>query len=152
MPLVAQIICDGCLTVKNDTHHWFQVDLQNNSLCIRPLELSQDWVANSLPNSSVQYFCGRFCALESLTRWIDRLSRQDSAGTRNDVTNEKRISTAAEISKKKAVRHGRKNQVGGSAEHRHSGKGEEHQQADEDREDGTGVHHATKNYSPDRWG
>ena len=74
MPIVAHIVCDGCQAVKKETNHWYAVSHENNSLCIRPLALPSDWAARNLPDSSIEYYCGRFCAVEALTRWMNKLS------------------------------------------------------------------------------
>ena len=74
MPIVAHIVCDGCQAVKKDTNHWYRSSIENNSFCIRPLDLPADWATKDSPDSYVQYFCGRFCAVEALTRWMNKLS------------------------------------------------------------------------------
>jgi hypothetical protein len=74
MPIVAHIVCDGCQAVKKDTNHWYAISVENNSLCIKPLALPADWATKNFPDSSVQYFCGRFCAVDALTRWMNKLS------------------------------------------------------------------------------
>jgi hypothetical protein len=74
MPIVAHIVCDNCQAVKKETNHWYAISLEDNSLCIRPLALPTDWATKNLPDSSLQYFCGRFCAIEALTRWMNKLS------------------------------------------------------------------------------
>ncbi len=73
MPIVAHIVCDGCQAVKKDTNHWYVSSIENNSFCIRPLDLPADWATKNSPDS-VQYFCGRFCAVEAVTRWMNTLS------------------------------------------------------------------------------
>ena len=74
MPIVAHIVCDGCQAVKKETNHWYSVSHENNSLCIKPLSLPADWATKTLPDSSIEYYCGRFCAVEALTRWMNKLS------------------------------------------------------------------------------
>ena len=76
MPIVAHIVCDGCQAVKKDTNHWYAISVENNSFCIRPLALPADWATKNFPDSSLQYFCGRFCAVEALTRWMNKLSNE----------------------------------------------------------------------------
>ena len=76
MPIVAHIVCDGCQSVKKDANHWYASFIENNSFRIRPLDLPADWATKNYPDSSVQYFCGRFCAVEALTRWMNRLFDQ----------------------------------------------------------------------------
>jgi hypothetical protein len=74
MPIVAHVVCDGCQAVKKDTNHWYASSIENNSFCIRPLDLPADWATKNFPFYSVQYFCGRFCALAALTHWMNKLS------------------------------------------------------------------------------
>ena len=74
MPIVAHIVCDGCQSVKKDANHWYASSIENNSFCIRPLDLPADGAIQNFTYSSAQYFCGRFCALAALTQWMNRLS------------------------------------------------------------------------------
>jgi hypothetical protein len=78
MPIVAHIVCDGCQAVKKETNHWYSVSHENNSLCIKPLSLPADWATKTLPDSSIEYYCGRFCAVEALTRWMNKLSDESA--------------------------------------------------------------------------
>ena len=73
MPIVAQIACDNCQVVKKHTNHCYAISFENNSVCLKPLGLPADWATKSFPDSSIQYFCGRFCAVEALTRWMNKL-------------------------------------------------------------------------------
>ena len=74
MPIVAHIVCDGCQAVRKDTNDWYAGSIENNSFCIRPLDLPANGATNNFMYSSAQYFCGRFCALAVLTRWMNKLS------------------------------------------------------------------------------
>ncbi len=73
MPIVAEIVCDNCQAVKKHTNHCYAVSLENNSFCFKLLGLTADWATKSFTDSSLQYFCGRFCAVEALTRWMNNL-------------------------------------------------------------------------------
>ncbi len=73
MPIVVQIVCDNCHAVKKTTNHWYAISLENNSFCIKALALTADWATKNFPDSSLQYFCGRFCAVEALTGWMTKL-------------------------------------------------------------------------------
>ena len=73
MPIVAQIVCDNCQAVKRVTNHWYAISVENNSFSLKPLTLPADWATKTFPDSSLQYFCGRFCAVEALTRWMNKL-------------------------------------------------------------------------------
>jgi hypothetical protein len=74
MPIVAHIVCDGCQAVKKDTNHWYAISVENQSFCIKPLALPADWATKNFPDSSFQFYCGRYCAVEALTRWMNKLS------------------------------------------------------------------------------
>jgi hypothetical protein len=78
MPIVAHIVCDGCQAVKKETNHWYSISHENNGLCITPLSLAPDWASKTLPDSSIEYYCGRFCAVEALTRWMNKLSDESA--------------------------------------------------------------------------
>lgn len=91
MPIVAHIVCDGCQAVKKDTNHWYAVSLESKNLTIKPLQLPPDWATKNFPDSSVQYYCGRFCALEALTKWMNRLSDQEDPEMRNILRMEKTL-------------------------------------------------------------
>jgi hypothetical protein len=75
MPLVAQIVCDTCHAVKKPTNHWYVISRENNSFCVKPLALvlPADCQTTTVPSSSLQYFCGRFCAVAALTEWMTKL-------------------------------------------------------------------------------
>jgi hypothetical protein len=73
MPIVAQILCDNCQAVEKPTNHCYAICLENNSFSLKPLALTADWAIKNFPDSSLQYFCGRFCAVEALTRWMNEL-------------------------------------------------------------------------------
>jgi hypothetical protein len=80
MPLVAQIVCDTCHAVKRATNHWYVISLENNSFCFKPLALAlaADWATKHFSESSLQYFCGRFCAVEALTGWMTKLYKDET--------------------------------------------------------------------------
>ena len=78
MPIVVQMICDTCHAVKMSTNHWYVVSLENNNFCIEPLALAADWATKPFSESCLQYFCGRSCAVEALTRWMTKLSKEET--------------------------------------------------------------------------
>jgi hypothetical protein len=82
MPIVAQIVCDVCQAVKKDTNHWYTLAMEDQLVCMRPLELPPDGVTNNLSVTSAQYVCGRFCAIEAITKWMDSLSEGPSRDMR----------------------------------------------------------------------
>jgi hypothetical protein len=80
MPIVAQIVCDNCHTVKKATNHWYVISFENNTFCLKPLALAlpADWATKHVPDSSLQYFCGRLCAVEALTGWLTKLHKDET--------------------------------------------------------------------------
>ena len=80
MPIVAQIVCDNCHAVKKATNHWYVISLENDSFCLKPLALAlpANWATKQFPDSSLQYFCGRFCAVEALTAWMTKLYKDET--------------------------------------------------------------------------
>ena len=79
MPIVAQIVCDNCHAVKKATNHWYVISHENNSFSLKPLALAlpANWATKQFPDSSLQYFCGRFCAVEALTGWMTKLHKDE---------------------------------------------------------------------------
>ena len=73
MPIIPQILCDGCHAVKKETNHWYTLTTDKHGVCVRPLQLPSEWSATD-PAQSFQFFCGRFCLLEALTKWMDGMT------------------------------------------------------------------------------
>ena len=74
MPLISQIICDGCQAVKKQTNHWYTLVIKDNEqACLRPMAASpaELFKADAV---GIQYLCGRRCVAEALDRWMDRLT------------------------------------------------------------------------------
>ena len=78
MPLVKQIICDGCKIAKKETNHWYAVTLHQRSIEVGPLELQLDGRPCAERDGLVQYFCGRYCVLGAMNKWMEELNRQPS--------------------------------------------------------------------------
>jgi hypothetical protein len=74
MPILTQILCDGCRAVKQETNHWYTLVVDEPpTVCLRPMahtppSLLQPGAAHVL------YFCGRYCAIEGITQWMDTLT------------------------------------------------------------------------------
>jgi hypothetical protein len=74
MPIISQILCDGCQAVKKETNHWYTLVISENyearlrPMAMTPIELCQADVAG------VQYLCGRRCVSQALDRWMDGLT------------------------------------------------------------------------------
>jgi hypothetical protein len=94
MPIVAQIVCDNCQAVKRVTNHWYAISVEDHSFSLKPLALPSDWATKNFLDSSLQYFCGRFCAVEALTRWMNKLC----AETGLFPTNRKEVPIAGSFS------------------------------------------------------
>jgi len=71
MPIISQIICDGCQAVKKQTNHWYTLVFnQEHQACLRPMEMTPAHLTES-DARGIQYFCGRRCVGEALTAgWI----------------------------------------------------------------------------------
>lgn len=74
MPIITQMLCDGCQAVKKETNHWYTLVVDEHpTVCLRPM-------AHTPPSllqpgaSQVLYFCGRYCAIEGITHWMDTLT------------------------------------------------------------------------------
>lgn len=74
MPIVTQILCDGCRVVKKETNHWYTLTATEQGVCIHPLKLAAAGDPSQGVVRSQQYFCGRACTLEALSKWMDTLS------------------------------------------------------------------------------
>ena len=74
MPIITQIICDGCQAVKKQTNHWFTLVInENQEACVRPIAKTPAHLLGS-DATDTRYFCGRRCVLEALDHWMDRLT------------------------------------------------------------------------------
>jgi len=74
MPIISQIICDGCQAVKKETNHWYTLVLnQEHQACLRPMAMTPSDLTES-DARGMQYFCGRRCVGEALDRWMDSLT------------------------------------------------------------------------------
>jgi hypothetical protein len=78
MPLVTQILCDGCKTTKKETNHWYAITIHQRSLEVGPLKLQPDGRPHAERDGLLQYFCGRYCVLEALNKWMDELNTESS--------------------------------------------------------------------------
>ncbi len=74
MPIVAQIICDGCQTVKKETNHWYTLVLNDqHEACIRPMCHTPPSLLQ-LGAAHVSYYCGMRCAIDGITQWMDGMT------------------------------------------------------------------------------
>jgi len=71
MPIVAQIMCDGCRAMKKETNHWYTLVGENHEACLRPMAFTPPNLLQLGAPGMVQYLCGRLCAIEALDRWMD---------------------------------------------------------------------------------
>jgi hypothetical protein len=83
MPIISQILCDGCQAVKKQTNHWYTLVISDgHEACLRPMAMTPIELFQADAHG-VQYFCGRRCVSEALDRWMDgltALSGTDSRG------------------------------------------------------------------------
>ena len=74
MPIISQIICDGCQAVKKQTNHWYTLVINDKQeACLRPMAVSTVDLLKT-DAAGLQYLCGRRCVVEALDRWMDSLT------------------------------------------------------------------------------
>jgi hypothetical protein len=78
MPLTMQILCEGCQAKKNDTNHWYTLTIRQQIAEVAPLTLKPDGRPYAERDGLQQYYCGRYCLLEAMTKWMDALTTQPS--------------------------------------------------------------------------
>jgi hypothetical protein len=78
MPLTTQILCDGCQAKKKDTNHWYTVIFRQQTAEVAVLTVRADGRPYVERDGLQQYYCGRYCILEAMNKWMDALTRQPS--------------------------------------------------------------------------
>jgi hypothetical protein len=78
MPLTTQILCDGCQAKKKDTNHWYTVTFRQQTAEVALLTLKPDGRPYAERDGLQQYYCGRYCILEAMNKWMDALTRYPS--------------------------------------------------------------------------
>jgi hypothetical protein len=80
MPIISQILCDGCQAVKKQTNHWYTLVInEKQEACLRPMAMTPfDLLQADV--AGVQYLCGRRCVSEALDRWMDSLTALQPSG------------------------------------------------------------------------
>ncbi|HKN86973.1 MAG TPA: hypothetical protein VJV04_08955 [Nitrospiraceae bacterium] len=74
MPMISQIICDRCGTVKKETNHWYTLVITDEGAFIRTMALTRPGFAEIGSAQPMQYLCGRLCAIEALDQWMAECS------------------------------------------------------------------------------
>ena len=78
MPIISQIICDGCQAVKKQANHWYTLVIEENQQAsLRPMAMSPVELLKT-DAGGIQYLCGRRCVAEALDRWMDHLTAPPS--------------------------------------------------------------------------
>ena len=72
MPIITQIVCDGCQAVKKEVNHWYAMTVTEMGAHLQPLDLLHDRLDAPLLKDRM-FLCGRSCALTALTHWMDGL-------------------------------------------------------------------------------
>ncbi len=72
MPIITQIICDGCHAVKKEVNHWYALTTTEQGAYLQPLEVALQSHPDRSAAAEPQYLCGRLCAIEALSNWMDR--------------------------------------------------------------------------------
>jgi len=81
MPIVSQIVCDGCQAVKKETNHWYTLVIgDGHEACLRPMACTPSSLLQVKAPGAVQYLCGRLCAIEALDRWMDGVTVYAAVG------------------------------------------------------------------------
>lgn len=71
MPIMSQIVCDGCQAVKKETNHWYTLVVgHDHEACLRPMGFTPSALLQAGAPAGVQYLCGRLCAIAALDRWM----------------------------------------------------------------------------------
>ena len=70
MPMISQIICDRCQAVKKQTNHWYTLAVTDEGAFIQPMALTRPGLSETGSTQSMQYLCGRLCAIEALDQWM----------------------------------------------------------------------------------
>jgi hypothetical protein len=74
MPIITQILCDGCQAVKKETNHWYTLVVDDSDgVYLRPMAHTPPALLQQDP-SHVSYFCGRRCAMDGIGQWMDTLT------------------------------------------------------------------------------
>lgn len=82
MPIMSQIVCDGCQAVKKETNHWYTLVVgHDHEACVRPMRFTPSALLQVGAPAGVQYLCGRLCAIEALDRWMDEVTMGVAAET-----------------------------------------------------------------------
>ena len=76
MPIITQIVCDRCQAVKRKVNHWYALTTSEEEATLQPLEYAD---SETVPGCETQYLCGRFCAIEALTQWMENLHSPDES-------------------------------------------------------------------------
>lgn len=74
MPIITQIVCDRCQAVKRQVNHWYALTTSEEEATLQPLDCADP---EMVPGFEKQYLCGRLCAVEALTQWMDQLHAPD---------------------------------------------------------------------------
>ncbi|HET7058952.1 MAG TPA: hypothetical protein VFI05_09475 [Nitrospiraceae bacterium] len=83
MPIVSQIVCDGCQAVKKETNHWYTLAIgDDHEACLRPMACTPSILLQAGAPGVVHYLCGRLCAIEALGRWMEGVTVCASAENR----------------------------------------------------------------------
>lgn len=79
VPISTQILCDGCQEKKKETNHWYTLTIRQQTAEVARLTLQPDGRPNAERDGLQQYYCGRYCVLEAMNKWMDTLNGQPSS-------------------------------------------------------------------------
>ena len=85
MPIISQIICDGCQAVKKETNHWYTLVIDEaQQACLRPMAGTPATLLKP-GTQGVQFLCGRHCAIGALDMWMDGMTTPGPQACREQV-------------------------------------------------------------------
>ena len=77
MPIIKQVICDGCGAVKKEVNHWYVLSTNEHGAYLEPFEMALQNAANPWMSGDQEMFCGRLCVMEALSRWMETVQYSD---------------------------------------------------------------------------
>jgi hypothetical protein len=77
VPITTQILCDGCQEKQKETNHWYTLTIRQQTAEVARLTII-DGQPNAERDGLQQYYCGRYCLFEAMTKWMDAVTTPPS--------------------------------------------------------------------------
>jgi hypothetical protein len=71
MPIITQVICDGCGAVKREVNHWYALTTNDHNANLEPLDIALQNTSTPPMTGNQKIFCGRLCVMEALGHWME---------------------------------------------------------------------------------